>query len=521
MKNQLKIIFFVLLSCLIFVAVFFMLNALSAPAGMVLDKDWTASHGDITERISLPIRESISDTDLWVFETEFRKPDYQRPALLIMRPLFYALEVRVNGELIWQISRLDQPTANIWNRCMMIPLNTVLGDTNVLRITAAPLHVAGFSEPPFILEYDSAIRKTNAANLLLNDVLMLSIGGSLSLGLILLLLSISRKTGRDAAFYMGVSAVTAALYCLDYQYRLTGGSLVFFLIQKKLILVCGYVSAAGFLLAISRYAERKVRIIKPVIILTTATCIGILAAWDFISLYRVFDISNIILMLNLITGLWILLKMTPNRESFLIPMVLLALSIGQVLLSAIRNTSEPYTLQYILLVSTIFFSIHILLDFNNIFKENRKLAVGIHKDPLTGVFNRRYLKKIHLHLWDRIILTDIDNFKYYNDTYGHGKGDQLLLLFVRIVQENLRNNDLFIRLGGDEFLILLSDVDTEQADKILSRIEEQFQNEIDDKNVGFSYGIAMRENSIEETVSAADSLMYSMKRAKKAALRTV
>jgi diguanylate cyclase (GGDEF)-like protein len=122
---------------------------------------------------------------------------------------------------------------------------------------------------------------------------------------------------------------------------------------------------------------------------------------------------------------------------------------------------------------------------------------------------------MHPSQWDRIVLTDIDNFKYYNDTYGHGRGDQILLMFVAIIQENLRINDLLMRLGGDEFLIFLSNVDTMQADKILKRIGQQFKDRIDDEYIGFSYGIEIIGKDIEEAVANADILMYEMKKCRK------
>ncbi len=105
-------------------------------------------------------------------------------------------------------------------------------------------------------------------------------------------------------------------------------------------------------------------------------------------------------------------------------------------------------------------------------------------DELTGVYNRKYLKIALSKLYDSkicIVLCDIDDFKEINDRYGHQKGDEILRRIGSIMKENLRTSDVIIRYGGEEFLILLQNV--ENLD-IAYHIAENLRKKINSVRVG-------------------------------------
>jgi diguanylate cyclase (GGDEF)-like protein len=94
------------------------------------------------------------------------------------------------------------------------------------------------------------------------------------------------------------------------------------------------------------------------------------------------------------------------------------------------------------------------------------------RDPLTGLYNRRflgeYLEKEFAQLNRAggdlsIIIVDIDNFKEFNDTYGHSCGDSILKKFSELLDNNFRSSDILCRYGGNEFLIALSGSDLDDA----------------------------------------------------------
>ena len=81
------------------------------------------------------------------------------------------------------------------------------------------------------------------------------------------------------------------------------------------------------------------------------------------------------------------------------------------------------------------------------------------RDPLTGCYNRRFLGEIEkrpsaFETWGTIVV-DVDNFKEFNDDFGHQAGDEVLIKVSRFLQLNARSEDAVIRMGGDEFLLLL------------------------------------------------------------------
>lgn len=111
---------------------------------------------------------------------------------------------------------------------------------------------------------------------------------------------------------------------------------------------------------------------------------------------------------------------------------------------------------------------------NELFK--RVLYLANH-DSLTRTMNRHFFfQEAELRLKQAkklsfsVIMLDIDHFKRLNDQYGHHAGDRVLQQFVELVRCNLRNNDLFTRIGGEEFVILLWDIDPGEAQYIAERI---------------------------------------------------
>jgi len=108
----------------------------------------------------------------------------------------------------------------------------------------------------------------------------------------------------------------------------------------------------------------------------------------------------------------------------------------------------------------------------------------ITKDPLTGSLSRNALKDLFESQYElalatnnpfTLVMCDLDLFKQINDTYGHVAGDGMLKLFVQIVHKNIRNSDMIIRYGGEEFVIILPTVNKKNSYKILEKIRQEFE----------------------------------------------
>jgi diguanylate cyclase (GGDEF)-like protein/PAS domain S-box-containing protein len=150
----------------------------------------------------------------------------------------------------------------------------------------------------------------------------------------------------------------------------------------------------------------------------------------------------------------------------------------------------------------------ILIDITHRKQLELKLQSLLIRDPLTGCYNRRYLDRLAARpdlanaAWGAIV-TDIDNFKHYNDRYGHAAGDEILIKVVRFLNRHARAEDAVIRIGGDEFLIVLLGESVEATRDVARRFGEHAAKWAP---VPISQGWAVREpgETIHQTVARAD-----------------
>lgn len=142
----------------------------------------------------------------------------------------------------------------------------------------------------------------------------------------------------------------------------------------------------------------------------------------------------------------------------------------------------------------------------------------LYRDALTGVYNRRFYEERVRHMTRRagVAMIDLDDFKLYNDAYGHNAGDMVLDKIVGIIQSDIRKTDMLIRIGGDEFLLVLPEISEGAFEIKLRRIRQHIHEA---KIVGFSQiklsvsigGVMSNGETIEETLKRADRLMYQAK----------
>ena len=164
----------------------------------------------------------------------------------------------------------------------------------------------------------------------------------------------------------------------------------------------------------------------------------------------------------------------------------------------------------------------IVKDISNLIKLQEKLKNYSITDMMTQTYNRSFYEsgeyKNKLKYPVGVVMADINNLKYYNDNYGHKEGDILIRTIVNNMQRYIRPADVLIRLGGDEFLILLQECDKKDSDKIINQIKSAEGNiKLQDITVGTSYGISIANNEEElnDSIVEADKAMYADKRKSK------
>ncbi|MGA8862994.1 MAG: sensor domain-containing diguanylate cyclase [Gallionella sp.] len=153
-------------------------------------------------------------------------------------------------------------------------------------------------------------------------------------------------------------------------------------------------------------------------------------------------------------------------------------------------------------------------------------------DELTNIPNRRgfmMLAEHSLHLCARqkipasLVFMDLDKFKLINDTFGHAEGDRALVDFAEPMKNTFRVSDVFARMGGDEFAVLLTNTSKKAAEEIVAKFRQSLEKYNQDANRGydisFSYGIVKfdseKHRTIESLLADGDLLMYERKKAKR------
>lgn len=150
------------------------------------------------------------------------------------------------------------------------------------------------------------------------------------------------------------------------------------------------------------------------------------------------------------------------------------------------------------------------------------------RDPLTGLFNRRFFsealekefaKTVRENSSLSVIILDVDHFKKFNDTYGHKCGDFVLQSLAKFLDDSIRKGDIICRFGGEEFVVLMPNADTDSAYERAELLRKQFKEmlfEYNDKKLKctFSAGVASfpaHASNGELLLNLADQALYHSK----------
>lgn len=147
-------------------------------------------------------------------------------------------------------------------------------------------------------------------------------------------------------------------------------------------------------------------------------------------------------------------------------------------------------------------------------------------DPLTGAYNRAFLEEyLDLKLNHdslAVLMLDLDHFKEVNDTLGHEAGDMVLKEVVKRIEKSVRDDDVIIRMGGDEFLIIMKNTYYNVMCRVAERIRENIKNPpiVEEIPVSASIGAVYKpeniESDIETLIKMADNAMYKAKESRNA-----
>lgn len=154
----------------------------------------------------------------------------------------------------------------------------------------------------------------------------------------------------------------------------------------------------------------------------------------------------------------------------------------------------------------------------NIVEEVMKHNLQMYKDPLTGVYNRSYFDS-HMMGTDvnAISMIDVDDFKGVNDKYGHQKGDEVLSVIAKAIEEAVSGVGTVVRYGGDEFVVVFHEIEKRKFSSQLKKICKSVNSITIDGikgNLSVSIGGVYGFENLKDMIGKADELMYEAKKKK-------
>jgi len=491
-----KSLLLILLAGLLSGVLYFVLGLINEPAGPIIQ--WDAQIGKYIE-LTKPSKVTLNGT----FEY-----DGINNCIVFQKVLATKFEVYVNGVLT---ASFGDGSGNLWPRALIVRVPKVLlypERPNRITVVLHGLVGVGLYGKPYLATYEYAIQRVGLIDLFRDKITIAGIGAT-ALIIYLLLIAYQSANEREKRVYLYLVVASAFMIAslVQFTYRESSGSPELYLLFEEFavtgpVFVLTYLFFAILIISTGNaWLNKKFEYILktiPVILISVAM---------FSTSVKYIHIAGTISQIYSLVLMFIILYFIFKHKliEFYFPVVFLYFTGIQTFYALVSNQTNELTIHYGRFVFLVFTGTTIIRRFRELSISHEKLKRENLIDPLTGVYNRKVIDLIPK--GGTFVLLDLDGFKALNDRYGHIYGDSVLKKFAEIVKSQVRSQDYFIRLGGDEFCLIFKSVKEDDVLKIVNRLYNDCRNLL---GIGFSYGYAPFD-TFDKAYEEADKKMYEQK----------
>ena len=491
----------------IFLLIYFMTEYIYTPPSKVLAGRWLMTIDGKSEYVKVPFEIKIKHPTIVTLTKEFRTRENGDDTLVIPEINGGGFEVYLNGNLVYKCGD-SVGVGNVWNEVHVIRFSPLSNEKNVLKVKIFALYNAGLAIVPYVGRYRRIKNRILSSRFFKYDIVLIMMGMALAVGLVLISLSFTNEKNRRKYFVIGMAAFFMSLYLTDLRYWFVE-SVITYMILRKVFVISLYNAVFLFFDGMEREIFGDLKLSKAFLAATILVSMYV-AAQPTLFLFKRSLIIGALLSFAMITVT--MMEVYIRKAYELVYPITLAFGIGlYIIFLTLNGKPNAFLISYVVMSLIGGVGIFITKDYSKTYTSMVLSHKAALTDPLTGVFNRKVLNELKLSSKDVIVMVDMDRFKRLNDRYGHDKGDEILKLFCRKCEENLRNEDFVVRYGGDEFLLILENCTKADAVNIAQRIKRSFEEESLQYGVTFSYGVERVGKGLKWALKKADSKMYAMK----------
>jgi diguanylate cyclase (GGDEF)-like protein len=396
-----------------------------------------------------------------------------------------SLSPSVNGVLLGKRGDEAEGRSTIWNAVHVFSLpSRILKSDNVLEVEIRGTYEAGITTVPYIASGRKVAGRIFALTFFSEYNIWISAGALLAISIIAIGIGRLGDGARKGGLLLGFAGICVALFLIDFAFieRLPISIVLF----KRIVVSLRHLGAALFILAYFNIIKKKMDFFALAFSGIHLACAVLLLIMPggILVIKRLYNLTYLAF-LPLQAYLFVLvLKYARDDKSFrpimfgVVVAVLCAIR-DIILLVLVDDPGSIMISHYGFVALTLSSSYYVVNDglkhYRALVSERQRTAFfqeEAQRDPLTGSYNRKILPALVQDMTKpfSIMVFDLDDFKSMNDEFGHATGDAILVDAVRVAKANIRADDFVVRIGGDEFMVILRSCPLDVARTIAGRL---------------------------------------------------